>query len=173
MSRKYTLQEIAKNLQVSYVTIWREVRDGHLFARKPRGAKHLLVCELELKRYLAANQVTPCELTTDSQFAILFPRCEFVYVFQWKHYYKLGRTLDLEGRLSAFNDNLPEPLDIPVRLIKSWSVRNYVAVERWLHAEFAPYRVYGEWFTLPADALERLLSLTTEDLIALAGGRRQ
>lgn len=55
--RAYPLDEVAEQLGVSVKTVRREIRDGHLSARRIRGA--VVVLAPEVDRYLAATPEEP------------------------------------------------------------------------------------------------------------------
>ena len=68
-------------------------------------------------------------------------------------YYKIGRTTNLDGRLSALSTQLPFPVD----LVRSFKVANAPQKEHTLHERFADKRVRGEWFQLSPDDVRWLL----------------
>jgi hypothetical protein len=84
------------------------------------------------------------------------------------HYLKIGRTTNLERRLSAIQTHCPH------RLVVLYAVhcRDSIAMERLLHTQFAQYRTIGEWFAMPLDtpsvlallgAFYRMISNDSED----------
>jgi hypothetical protein len=82
----------------------------------------------------------------------------FVYLFRLGEFFKIGIAKDVQKRLSGIRVNTPHSIE----LIKSWRCRNPLTLEKRMHARFKQYKVQGEWFRLPGDAVNFLL--TIEDL---------
>ncbi len=86
-----------------------------------------------------------------------------VYLLECQGYYKIGRTAnpDVSARLSSIQTGNP----FWITLVDSAVVPNCCEVERELHKRFDAYRVRGEWFKLPDEALtdvrSTLAALTT------------
>lgn len=76
--------------------------------------------------------------------------------------YKIGWTKNLEKRLAALKTGCPYPV-VPVAAIQDEDP----ALERVLHRIYDKYRVHGEWFELPTDAVEWLKSAESKDVLSL------
>lgn len=76
-----------------------------------------------------------------------------VYLVQWEDtdLYKIGRTTNMEGRLTSLNTSMPTGRLV---LYKKYAVGNPKHVERHLHKMFEDNRVNGEWFRLDKCDLE-------------------
>jgi hypothetical protein len=84
------------------------------------------------------------------------PEPGYVYVLRADTgLYKIGKSRNPNQRVAHFTLKLPFPVEI-LRVIRS---DDYHAHERQLHAEYAAYRVNGEWFDLPGTVATKLLSM--------------
>jgi predicted GIY-YIG superfamily endonuclease len=73
-----------------------------------------------------------------------------VYVLKTgKNLYKIGKTQDLQKRLSSYHTHLP----IVFRLVRQYSTAHMDDLEASLHMAFQHKRVKGEWFELLPDDL--------------------
>lgn len=83
----------------------------------------------------------------------------FVYLLQPEGHnvYKIGCTVDLEGRLVRLQRRFERKLHY-VLVLRS---NDYQGFERHLHAKFARKRVVGEWFLLSSEDIEGLRSGAT------------
>jgi hypothetical protein len=79
----------------------------------------------------------------------------FVYLIQLDEFFKIGIAKDVQKRLSSIKVSTPHS----VELIKSWRCRNPLTLEKRMHAQFKQYKVQGEWFRLPEDAVNFLLAI--------------
>jgi hypothetical protein len=74
---------------------------------------------------------------------ILAGKC--VYILKTgKNHYKIGKTQDLQKRLSAYQTHLP----VVFRIIRQYLADNMNELEEGLHIAFQHKRVKGEWFEL-------------------------
>lgn len=89
------------------------------------------------------------------------PEPGYIYVFRCQQFFKIGKSQAPKDRLSNVQINNP----FPVVQIKVYPVPDMDTAEQYLHAELAIYRERGEWFVLPKDVLQWVLSL---DLGAVA-----
>lgn len=91
----------------------------------------------------------------------------YVYIVQMQGYpsYKIGHTVNLQSRMSAFGILLP----FPYRLVFARKVSDCRHLEQILHAAFKHQRMNGEWFRLSAKDLKAadawLLYVQSQDLI--------
>lgn len=73
-----------------------------------------------------------------------------VYIIKTsKRLYKIGKTGDLQARLSAFHTHLP----VLFRVVRQYMASNMDELEEALHIVFQHKRVKGEWFELTEDDL--------------------
>ncbi len=79
----------------------------------------------------------------------------FVYLFRLGECFKIGIAKDVQKRLSSIQVSTPHN----VELIKSWRCRNPLTLEKRMHERFKQYKVQGEWFRLPEDAVKFLLAI--------------
>jgi hypothetical protein len=78
----------------------------------------------------------------------------YVYLLRSEHGHKIGRTRQIEQRMSAFGLQLP----FPVELIHTIACEDMYQAERELHNRFAHLRINGEWFNLSLEHVQWLLS---------------
>jgi predicted GIY-YIG superfamily endonuclease len=71
---------------------------------------------------------------------------------------KIGRTEDVERRLSSINSASP----ICVTLLHSEFVKDAVEMERVLHDRFQSKRMRGEWFRLSESDVDEAIHLLAE-----------
>lgn len=69
--------------------------------------------------------------------------------------YKIGKASDVDARVNQFNPTLPYPVCVVFSL---WA-KNALGQEEHIHRHFAEYRLRGEWFALPEEALVQLHDL--------------
>lgn len=73
-----------------------------------------------------------------------------VYIIKTtRRLYKIGKTQDLQARLSSYHTHLP----ITFRVIRQYMASNMEELEGALHVVFQHKRVKGEWFELNNDDL--------------------
>lgn len=77
--------------------------------------------------------------------------------------YKIGRAEDPEKRLKELQTGSPFPLRVINVIDTCWDKR----AERDLHNTFGEYRVCGEWFDLPEDAVNYLTNCEYQDISRL------
>lgn len=65
--------------------------------------------------------------------------------------YKIGYSVNLEKRLRDLNSG---QAPYPIQIIYSFYTIDMARDEEKLHKAFKAYRVYGEWFELPLEAVE-------------------
>lgn len=89
------------------------------------------------------------------------PRKGFVYLIKANdsNRYKIGFSIKPLERVKALQKTCPFPLAI----FHSIPTNDMVGVERYFHSMFDQYRVNGEWFDLPSDAIEYFTSYTEID----------
>ncbi len=79
----------------------------------------------------------------------------FVYLFSSDHgFYKIGQSVDPEGRLQAFSS-----LPFNVRLIHKTFTQDMDYAETFLHHKFAAKRIKGEWFQLTEADVQDIMSI--------------
>lgn len=79
----------------------------------------------------------------------------YIYAIQSGEFVKFGLAVEPERRLTLMQIGNP----VELVLLRVWPSLQPLADEECLHAEFERFRVRGEWFKLPADVLQSLLSL--------------
>lgn len=84
----------------------------------------------------------------------------FVYVFRCQQYFKIGQAIDIRDRLRNVQTNNP----FLVTIVKAIQTSNMSLVEGFLHKKFRMYRERGEWFQLPAEAVDWLMKFDGLDL---------
>lgn len=77
---------------------------------------------------------------------ILTGKC--VYILKTgKNLYKIGKTQDLQKRITSYHTHLP----ILFRIVRQYPAQNMTALEESLHVIFQHKRIKGEWFELSHD----------------------
>lgn len=79
----------------------------------------------------------------------------FVYLFQYRDFYKIGITRRFDQRFSALN-TMP---DAELILIHRFRTLNMRASEGKLHACFRAFRLRREWFALDQDAVDDFIAI--------------
>jgi len=78
---------------------------------------------------------------------VLIGKCVYI-INTGKNLYKIGKTQDLQKRLSSYHTHLP----VMFRVIRQYPAANMDDLEECLHVIFQHKRVKGEWFELhPSD----------------------
>ena len=81
---------------------------------------------------------------------------ECVYLFRMGNAYKIGRTRDLEKRMSELDTpKLPYEIEL-VYVIYLNDFETGAAIEARLHQRFRDKRLRGEWFNLSPDDIDQL-----------------
>lgn len=75
-----------------------------------------------------------------------------IYVIRVGEFYKIGRTINLSKRISAYSTHCPYKID-PIYTVE---VEYGIEFEQLLHNIFSCFLHRGEWFTLSSHALEML-----------------
>jgi hypothetical protein len=75
-----------------------------------------------------------------------------IYVIRSGDLYKIGRTVSVAHRLYA----LKATASLPLEVVYSAAVNDYVLTEYELHQQFKQKRVSGEWFRLGPRDLTRI-----------------
>lgn len=71
-----------------------------------------------------------------------------VYILKTgKNLYKIGKTQNLQKRMTAYHTHLP----ILFRIVRQYPAQNMTELEESLHVIFQHKRIKGEWFELNAD----------------------
>lgn len=94
---------------------------------------------------------------------------EFVYLFQAKNSFKIGMSSNPEKRIIGVGYSIKTDL----RLIHTIKVKNARSCEAYFHRIFATYRLQGEWFSLPQDAVEWFCSIQAENDLCLIENRKR
>jgi len=79
----------------------------------------------------------------------------YVYVLQGGPYYKIGRTNDVDRRISQISPKMP----FETKLIYVLATRDMYTLESELHKRFADRRANGEWFELEPEDVWYIKSL--------------
>lgn len=75
----------------------------------------------------------------------------FVYLLKSASYYKIGRTINVQKRVSNLSTATPHK----IILVSSKEVSDCVILEAFLHSSFDGYRIRNtEWFKLPKEVVE-------------------
>jgi hypothetical protein len=84
----------------------------------------------------------------------LFPNRNhgFVYVIKSDKYCKIGMSLLPEKRISSIKTSCPHKVEI----IRIFETDNMIKMEKNLHNYFIAYKLRGEWFDLPEEAIQAL-----------------
>jgi len=82
-------------------------------------------------------------------------RAGFVYLLKAGPYYKIGRSVNVDNRLTQLAIQLPERPE----LVCSFQARDMVETERRLHHMFGHKRLNGEWFSLDDHDIGRIRAL--------------
>ena len=88
----------------------------------------------------------------------------WIYLVGGSGVYKIGKSIDIPGRLRAFLQ-----LPFPTRLVHSIPTDDMVWAEACMHRTFAHCRMNGEWFDLSPDDVARICDI--ESLNPDEGGR--
>ena len=84
----------------------------------------------------------------------------YVYLLKGGEYYKIGRTNDINRRVTEVGILLP----FEVKLVCSIETDDMCYLETSLRKRFADKRVGGEWFKLDEDDVQSILELTRKDI---------
>lgn len=76
----------------------------------------------------------------------------FIYILKSEMGYKIGRTNNIDNRLSIFNVKLP----FNWVLLKIYSVKNSKEIEKFLHNNLQENKINGEWFNLNCNQLKNI-----------------
>lgn len=80
---------------------------------------------------------------------------EFIYIFKWYNYCKIGRAMRPRSRVRVINASLPFPGEI-ICIIPT---NNMVYAESYLHISYAHLRRGGEWFELSNSDIDSLCAV--------------
>jgi hypothetical protein len=75
-----------------------------------------------------------------------------VYVIKAQGWCKIGRATDVARRLHEHRTSIPRGFEIAAVLL----TEDCVTLEASLHQKYGKYRKRGEWFSLPASAIEEI-----------------
>jgi hypothetical protein len=78
-----------------------------------------------------------------------------VYLLRSGRAYKIGRTGNLSQRLRYIDQALPNPVEVIYYLETGESS----SLERFLHRQFAPYRIRGDWYRLRQEHIAEIQSI--------------
>lgn len=87
----------------------------------------------------------------------------YVYLIRSGDFIKIGKSKNVDNRLTQISPKTP----MPVTLLHSIACEDMSQVEAALHRRFAHYRTNGEWFLLPREELNWLLTIKTVGRTAL------
>jgi hypothetical protein len=79
----------------------------------------------------------------------------YIYLVRCGAFHKIGLAKDAHKRLSRLKTSSPFEME----LVKNWRCKKPDTIEGFLHERFKKFRVRGEWFNLPEDAVQLLLKL--------------
>lgn len=75
---------------------------------------------------------------------------DYVYVAESNGYHKIGKTKDVQQRLSSLQTGNPHT----VRIVKTYKVKDAFHMESYLHKVLSNTRVGGEWFSASLEEIE-------------------
>lgn len=78
-----------------------------------------------------------------------------VYVVRSRQLYKIGRTDNLEARLTKLQSDCPQT----VKVIYQLKTSDSAGLERYLHVRFASCHVRGEWYHLTAADIDAISAI--------------
>lgn len=81
----------------------------------------------------------------------------YIYLLCAGPWCKIGKSVNPHQRIHTLLTQPPFPTEI----LKVWPSNCYSVAENYLHGFFGELRVRGEWFTLRAEHIERLLAYET------------
>lgn len=76
-------------------------------------------------------------------------------------YIKIGMTTNLKQRIRNLQSGCPFKLSLWATI----RTENPIGIERYLIAKFSDFNVRGEWFSLPDDEIDSLLTIVDEENI--------
>ena len=82
----------------------------------------------------------------------------YIYIIRCENFYKIGKTQDIEARLSSFNTGNP----FPMTLILCSEVEEVDEVEKELHSMACGNKAHivkGEWYKLCDKVLEQIVRM--------------
>lgn len=88
-----------------------------------------------------------------------------VYVLRSGDFIKIGKSKFVDQRVTQISPKTP----MPVTLLHSIACEDMSQVEAALHRRYAHYRTNGEWFLLPQEELDWLLTIKTVNRLTLPG----
>ena len=86
----------------------------------------------------------------------LVPTHGFVYLFRSSSLYKIGKTVDVEGRKKEVERDIGEPVEV----VHVFASNDYSRAEAQLHLQFDNKRRHGEWFDLSTFDVEAISQIT-------------
>lgn len=91
------------------------------------------------------------------------PQKGYVYLlkFEGKNSYKIGKTINLEARITQFEIKLP----FETQLICAIPSDDITVLEAQLHERFAQQRINGEWFKLTANDVKYIQRLSYDHVV--------
>lgn len=81
----------------------------------------------------------------------------WIYLMRSQGYIKVGKTKDPKLRLATHQIGNP----LPIRMLKKFKTNDMNATERKLKHLLSDWRIRGEWFDIPSELLNRLVSATS------------
>ena len=137
---------------------------------------YMNVTDEEVKEY---NERLSAEYKAERQAMANAPKREqpkkygFVYFMRTKEetsYVKIGCTSNLKSRIKSMQVVSPHELELVGYVV----TKNYMALEKDIHAEFAKFKKMGEWFDVKESQIAELVSNLGENLnlcdVKLVGG---
>lgn len=79
----------------------------------------------------------------------------YVYLLESGGVYKIGRAKVVDNRIKQIQPKLPHP----VELLHTIPCENMAHAEASLHAKYKDFRLNGEWFNLPAQAVAEIRAI--------------
>lgn len=80
----------------------------------------------------------------------------YVYLIKHDSDYKIGKASNLDRRIKQISPVMPKPLNC----ICAIKTNKPHSLEKKLHEKYAEYRLNGEWFSLPDDAVEEIIEIS-------------
>ena len=107
----------------------------------------------EIKMEIAKRKVEKAQVKTSTS----------IYLMKGGNFYKIGIAANAKKRLSGIRVSCP----FPVEIVKVWQSRDAASVEEIMHSRFVEHHANGEWFQLPAEAINFLLRIENIDSVFL------
>lgn len=145
----FTVKEVADAWAVHIDTVRRYIKKGALQAIYVGPRKRVRIAQSELRRFGTAEMAGDIPDPTMT----LLP--SGVYVLRWQELVKIGASKRIGARLNSLRATYPFAFEV-VAIVRT---REPFELETNLHAQFAEYRVKGDWYRAEPLLIEQLRSM--------------